>query len=234
MRVTNTRHPNLSEVLRTAVDLALSDVHTALPGRVEKYEARKQKADVKPLLKRTIIAEGGEEIIEEMPIIRDVPVVFPRAGGFFISFPIQKDDYVLLIFNERSIDKFVTGDGGVPDPVDLRMHNLSDAVAIPGFYPFAQALTDADKENLVIGKAGGCQVHLTPNEVHLGAKNPDDSVALASLVKSELDRMAGVFDDHLHTTSATVGPSGVLGKIEKPLTPMAPVADVMSTTVKSV
>ena len=111
MRMGQTRSPDLAEVLRAAVFQGLADTHTAMPGRVEKYDSQRQKADVKPLLKRTVVNLDGTELSEELPVIPDVPVVFPRAGGFFISLPIKKGDFVLLVFCERSIDNYTAGQG---------------------------------------------------------------------------------------------------------------------------
>ena len=46
------------------------------------------------------------EIPKPLPVIQSVPVLFPRTKLSFIHFPIEVGDYVLLIFLERSIDKF--------------------------------------------------------------------------------------------------------------------------------
>lgn len=183
----STRSPTMEEVLRTAIEYFLEDTHVALPGRVEVYDASKQKVDVKPLIKRRIGTEEGEELLEELPIITDVPVIFPRSSTFFITFPIAAGDHVMLVFNERSIDKFVAGQGEDTDPDDFRMHDLSDAVAYPGFYPDVKALTDADSENMVLGLTNGVQIHIKPGgEIHLGSKDAADALALASKVDADL------------------------------------------------
>jgi hypothetical protein len=209
--VSDTRTPALAEVLRAAIENALFDVHTALPGRVEKYDAAKQKMDVKPLLKRIIVLDGGNEITEEIPVIRDVPVIFPRAGGFFISFPIQAGDHVLLIFNERSIDKFVSNGGDDPD---LRMHDISDAVAIPGFYPFNKAIGAIDEDDMQIGHDGGVAIiHIKENGIHVGAKDARDKVPLDSRLQDELNRikdeiqaLTDTFNDHTHPLPQFIAP----------------------------
>jgi phage baseplate assembly protein gpV len=66
----------------------------------------------------------------------DVPVIFPRGGGCTLTFPVKAGDECLLIFADRCID-FWWQNGGVQKPVDLRMHDLSDAFAIVG--PQSQA-----------------------------------------------------------------------------------------------
>lgn len=183
----SSRTPRLEEVLRLAYRTMQTDLHVALPGRVEKYDASTQKADVKPLLQRHLSIPEQGELIEPLPVITDVPVVFPRGGGFFLSLPLAVGDHVLLVFNERSIDKFVAGDGGDTDPIDLRMHSLSDAVAFPGFYPSQKALGDASGDALVLGKDGGLELILDPAgklDVKIGGQSmlhAEQTGALAAL-----------------------------------------------------
>ena len=230
--MTLSRSPNLAEVLRAAMDNRLADVHVALPGQVEKYDLATQSADIKPLIKRRVETDG-DDLIESLPVIPKVPIVFPRAGGFFISMPIKKGDLVTLIFCERSIDKYTAGKGKDTDPVDLRMHELIDAVAFPGFYPFSESLEDAHADNLVIGEDGGKHIHVKSGEIALGVEAPADWVALASLVKTELQAIINTFNAHIHTTTATIGPSAVVGIIAPPTIAAAAAADVKSATVKS-
>jgi hypothetical protein len=183
------RTPSLSAVLSLYGDALRQSIHTALPGRVETYDSATQKADVKPLVKNLVAGNDGTEILETIPVIPAVPVMFPRAGGFFITLPVTKGDHVMLVFNERSIDKFKAGQGTDTDPDDFRTHHLSDAVAIPGFYPFGESVGDSGiDDNLVLGKEGGAQIHIKPNgEVHLAAENAADFVALKAKVESNFN-----------------------------------------------
>lgn len=188
--MTASRSPELVEVLRMALDSRLQEVHTALPGRIETYDAVNQLANVKPLLKRTVQADTGEDIIEELPVITNVPVAFPRSAQFKLTFPIVPGDYVLLVFNERSIDQFIEK-GDDTDPVDFRMHQLADAVAYPGFYPKTRKLQQADTTDMVVGQDGGTAViHFNPDgTISFTAKVASDAMALASLVKAEIDAL---------------------------------------------
>jgi phage baseplate assembly protein gpV len=70
----------------------------------------------------------------------DVPVIFPRGGGCTLTFPVKAGDECLLIFADRCID-FWWQNGGVQKPVDLRMHDLSDAFAIVGPQSQAQKIS---------------------------------------------------------------------------------------------
>lgn len=66
-----------------------------------------------------------------LPLLADVPIVFPSAGGFTITLPIQVNDEVLVIFASRCIDAWWQS-GGIGLPIEMRMHDLSDGFAIPG------------------------------------------------------------------------------------------------------
>jgi len=225
------RSPEPQEVLRVALEYALSDVHTALPGRIEVWDPATQKADVKPLIQRLVATESGEELVEELPILPQVPVVFPRTTGAFITFPVAAGDHVLLLFNERSIDKFMAGEGEDTDPDEYRMHDLSDAVALLGFYPDSKAIAEADldPDRLTVGTAeGGMRLHIAADHVEVTfdsgstvkfeAKDADATMVLGdgavhAAIVEKLEALWGqmvqamsTWDTHTHPTG--VGPSG--------------------------
>ncbi len=213
--MTTQRTPELEDVLRLALANFQSSLHVALPGRIESYDAATQTANVKPLLMNTFIDDDdGSNVVEVLPVISAVPVVFPRGGGFMMTFPLVKGDHCHLIFNERSIDKFQTGGGEDTDPVDTRMHNLSDAVAYVGFYPDSKKLPDADPDNMVIGKSGSTQIHVADGKIELGEKASADKAALDSKIQTELTRLKTelttlktIFDAHVHPGVTSGGAS---------------------------
>lgn len=225
------RSPEPQEVLRAALEYAIADVHTALPGRIDVYDPETQKADIKPLIQRRVIGEDGTELVEELPVLPQVPVVFPRVAGAFITFPINAGDHVLLLFNERSIDNFIAGDGADTDPDEYRMHDLGDAVAVLGFYPDSKALAqaDLDTERLTAGfTENGAKIHIGADHVEvtfdggstikLEQKDADATLTLgdgavhAAIVEKlealwgQLKTAMDTYDAHTHPTG--VGPSG--------------------------
>jgi hypothetical protein len=216
------RSPTQPELLRLAIEYHTRDLWTAMPGKVTKYDPVLQKADVKPLVQDLIATEDGEEIVEPLPIVTDVPIMFPRAGGFFMTMPVRVGDFCTLVFCSRSIDKYLEGSGGDVNPADFRTHDLSDAVAFLGMAPFTKAIkADGVDEHMVLGKEGGVQANFKETTINLGSQNPADAVGLASLVKAEIvalrtsvKNMVAVFDAHTHVTTATVstGSPGVLAK----------------------
>ena len=128
-----TKIPTLSQVLNQAINNRLLDLHTALIARVESYDAAKQQVSVSPVLKRILPNLDDELVSEQLPVLSDVPVLFPRAGGFFISFPIQPGDFVQLVFNEVSIDDWMAGASSTI--VSGERFNLQGAVSFQACIP---------------------------------------------------------------------------------------------------
>lgn len=148
----SSRNPTLEEVLSIALEAQMGRIHTSIPGRIESYDSSTQKATVKPLVKNVEIPSEGNEIVDDLPVINDVPVIFPRSAGFFLSFKVAPGDLVLLLFCERSVDEWVHGNGENQEPADPRRHSLSDAVCIPGLFPFKKALKNSDTSGVKLGE----------------------------------------------------------------------------------
>lgn len=148
--------PDLATVIKDAIKYQLSDVNTAIPARIISYNPETQEAEVEPVIKKRY--KNGK-VVRRAPIT-GVPVVFPAAGGGIISFPVQAGDTVLLIFSQRSIDRWVRSGGEPVDPGDNRKHDISDAIAIPGLFTLTNAL-QSDPDNVTI-KFSGAAISLTP------------------------------------------------------------------------
>ena len=204
------RSPSDAELLSTAIESLLLDVHTCMPGKIVAYNERKQLADVQPMLRRRQQHEDGSELVESFPVLPDVPVHFLRAAGFFMSFPLQKDDLVVLHFAEQSLDSYLSGNGSESDAGDFRRHDMSDAIAVPGLYPSRRAIADVHSANLVLGMDdGGAQIHITPDgvmEIRVNGE-AEEAAALGNALQLFWDNVfKPVFDAHLHPTG--LGPSG--------------------------
>ena len=140
----------LTDALRAALRAGEVGLNVCLPARVESYDSASQKASVQPLIK----TQDGED----RSIITGVPVVFPRAGGAYMHMPVTRGTGVMLVFADRSLDRWLTQGGNV-EPKDGRAHAYSDAIAIPGLSPFS-AYGDTenaaqDDESVEIAYQGG-------------------------------------------------------------------------------
>jgi hypothetical protein len=211
---------SLEDVIIAAIDDRLLDVHTALPGRVQKYNQSRQSVDVVLQVHRQIPTADGSYVAQAYAVVPDVPVCFPSAGGMIFTMPVQKDDYCLVIFSEASIAAWrQRGEPG--DPGDPARHHLSGAVAMMGMRPIAKTIQALDGTNLVIGKEGtpAAQIEITSSEVHLGA-GATEALALASKVATELTKITTAFN-------SLMSPAGPV-TVGTPYT--APAASVIGST----
>lgn len=160
----------LAEIVERILEDAKADLHVALPGRVESYDPAKQIANIKPTIKQTV-REGDDQdkTLLEHPVIPAVPVVWPRGGGYFMTFPLAAGDSGLLVFSERDLGAW-RDSGQVSDAGDEGIHGLAGAVFIPGLEVVSRALSsgDAGTDHMVLGKEGGTQIHVDGSFVHLG------------------------------------------------------------------
>lgn len=169
-----------AEAIRLAVRSQLNIVHTAFPGIIVEYDFATQKAVVQPALRKVYLKEGTPEspAVQDMPILNSVPVIFPRSGSTGISFPINAGDSCLIVISERAIDNWVN-EGGQVTPNDPRQFNLSDAVCIPGLFPFSEPLPVQNNDDFVIQHAGSTVTIKANGDIILNSAN---KVAIAGLL----------------------------------------------------
>jgi hypothetical protein len=122
--------------LRAALDGRQADVWTAIPGIIQSVDLKAVTCVVQPSIQMTVIDTKGTPQSISLPILPDVPLVFPRGGDCTLTFPVKKDDECLVIFASRCIDNWWQN-GGVQPPFEHRLHDLADGFAIVG--PFSQA-----------------------------------------------------------------------------------------------
>lgn len=176
MTTTQSRSPELEELIRDAFDFMARDIHVALPAQVESFDEKKQTVSVQPLIKRRdfLDTKKAKQVVR-LPVINGVPVIFPRAGGYMLTMPIQKGDTVLLVFSHRSLEAWQKN-GGEVDPGDTRHHQISDAVAIVGLHDDAHPIKDFKNDRLVLGKEGGPTVEVAEKEVNVKASGTGQKV----------------------------------------------------------
>lgn len=124
-------------------------IHTALPARVIKFDAEKQTVTASLFILQQL-TNGAEQI---SPLL-DVPVIFPKGGGFCFTFPLKEGDEGLILFAERCIDGWWQT-GQAKEPLDLRLHDYSDAMFIPGVSSLPNVITPFFKEGLSMQTLSG-------------------------------------------------------------------------------
>ncbi len=209
----------------------LDDVLITLPGRIETYDAAKQLAEVRVCLKRRTPTEDGDVIIEEWPVIPNVPVEHNQTTGFFMSFPVAAGDFVWLHFSSRSLNQWMANGGvAADDPIDRRF-NAKDCFAVLARNP-ASALSQTANDAIVIGGKGALDVrsYFKASVVNLGGASPTSFIALADNVATELSKIATSLTQVatlLNVAGPVVGAPGTV-------TPYTVPGNVAATKVKAV
>lgn len=179
-----------AELIRMFIAAHANDLHTALPARVESYDAGAQTVDVVPMVNK-LVPDGATPpnyVSESLPKLADVPVAFPRGGGFFAAFPLQAGDFGMLVFCETNMGTW-RATGNQSDPGDVGRHTMSSAFFIPAVAPDTKLLQHADATNLVIGSDtnGSSRIVIKPGgEIDAGAA-ATNFVAMAEKVKAWFD-----------------------------------------------
>lgn len=138
------------DAIKEAIRAGLINVNTCLPGKFISFDAVKQTAVIQISLLRNL---NGE--LQPIAQLADVPVKFPRAGGFAITFPIAAGDRCEVRFSQRSIDNWSKSLSDTVDPADTRLFDLSDAIADLGLYPEVEPLSGYSTTDLVLRNEDG-------------------------------------------------------------------------------
>ena len=101
-----------------------------IPCIVQSYNNVQNTIECQPAIRERLINENNEVYYTNLPLLVDVPVIFPQSSSFSIQFPLKKGDEVLVVFSDLAIDNFWKK-GSIQNPVEYRRHDLSDGIAIP-------------------------------------------------------------------------------------------------------
>lgn len=137
-------YPDEREVRAAEREYHDLETSTAFVGRVHRYSRETGTVDVVPMVRQQIPRPDGSYGFEEdLPIIPEVPLCWPRMGPWFVSMSIELGDCVLCVVLDgdhspwrvsRATEGMTGLDRalrGVTNPSDLRRHHLAHAVALP-------------------------------------------------------------------------------------------------------
>jgi hypothetical protein len=154
---------------------------------------------------------GGRLV--KIPAIQNAMVCMPMGASYSIKLPVKIGDLGIALFCERSLDNYThvsaTAQGNelFVDPADVRHHDMSDAIFIPGAYPFSKQTQDATddlvlkNENAVL--ALGTELITLKNEV----------TSLKTILTDLISGINGMTVT-VPSTPITVGVSGVPGGVQ--------------------
>ncbi len=214
-----TKNPTFHETFVTLFRHYLTEeLNTNFPAEIVAYDYKTQMADVQPLVKRHY-ADGTDL---EYPIIPNVPVMMPRAGGAMLKLPVKEGDTVLLVCSKPSLENWLS-EGGMSTQNTTKQFQLIDAIAIVGLYPFTEESPATEEDGLEL-IYGGTRIVIKANgDIELGVGEEN----LKRLVTEDFMK---IFNNHAHNyklvpdvagAAGTTGPMDIDSEIKIP----PPVAD---------
>lgn len=154
---------DIEESLRLALEAERAGIWTALPAIVVAANLAAQTVSAQPTIQGTITGPDGVARNVNLPLLVDVPIVWPRAGGFALTFPVAPGDEVLIVFASRCIDSWWQS-GGIGAQAEARMHDLSDGFAILAPTSQPKRLGGVSSSNVQLrDSAGSTFVEITPS-----------------------------------------------------------------------
>ena len=149
-----------------------------------------------------------------------MPVLWPGAGDFALTFPLGAGDVVDLVVQMCDISNWVASGSKHEEVADQRRNSLSDVVALPRLRSRSSPLPS------------GC-VHpncpvLSGNPLLLGDATASEFVALATKTITELQQIVDAYNDHTHG-----GIEPGTGTTASPLPQMADADPVAAEKVKA-
>lgn len=186
------------EVLRKMLDGFEKGFRVASVGIINSFDAATQSAKVQIAVRErvfNITTRLFDNI--EIPLLLDVPVQFPSAGGFSLAFPVAPGDECLVIFSDSCIDAWWQN-GGIQNQIDVRRHDLSDGIAILGIKSKPNAVTASNNSVQLRNAAGDVMVEVKNDVVNIGG---------GTFRKIIDERVKTFFDAHVHTSASPGNPT---------------------------
>jgi hypothetical protein len=203
----NRQTPTLAAVILAAMEARLQSFWTALPAQVVAYDPASQLCSAQPVSRQGFKNESGKRQTATLPVVTDVPVAWPRGGGFRLTFPLAPGDFVLLVFSSLAFDTWLLQGGANLDPGDDRRNTLSDAVAIAGIFDADDedsTTPPTDAASLAHTAVDGATVDVLNDTVYVGGRTGAEPTLKGVAFNSALS-------DLLAALTAALGSAGLIG-----------------------
>jgi hypothetical protein len=217
------------EDLKAALEGMQAKIHTSIPVRVVK-DSDGHTVGLQPLIKFVQRMPDGSQKLMDYPVISDAPVQFSGGGGVTMTHPIKEGDEGMAIISSRSIDTWHQ-QGGMQPQIDARMHDLSDAVYLPGIRSTPRKIKDVSTSAIetrsddgkhkisMDAKTGSTTISIDEGK-HTFGIDPKAGISMKTAMKLAVDASSGMdfkgaahFADKLTSSKSIGAPSlqGVVG-----------------------
>ena len=205
MITTDERAPSERREQDLKLRQAAINTRVAMPGIIQSFDATEQTVTVQCAIREKINMDGNLSW-QDIPLLLDVPIIFPRAGNYILTMPIQAGDECLVVFGDSCMDAWWQS-GGVQNQIDCRRHDLSDGYAIVGLYSQPRRISNYSTNTAQLRNiSGSAYVELSGNNINIVGANVTISANNVTIGGSTtIDGRS--FMGHTHTGVMTGGGS---------------------------
>ncbi|MCW6085508.1 MULTISPECIES: Gp138 family membrane-puncturing spike protein [Clostridium] len=158
-----------TEMFRSMGDSWENNLRVACPGIIQSFDSETQTVTVQLALREHIIKPDSTKEWVNLPLLLDVPIVIPRAGGYCLTMPIQQGDECLVIFADMCIDAWFTY-GCIQNQIEKRRHDLSDGFAIIGTWSQPTKIENYSINSCQLRTIDGTtSIDIKPGEINMNA-----------------------------------------------------------------
>jgi hypothetical protein len=197
------------DAIKAGVQEALRGLYIGMPGRLEAYDHKTGKGQVKPLIQEP----DQKGVLRSLKPISGVPVVMPGGSSASLYLPPAVGDTGWISFSHRSIENWLDK-GGDASPGDPRIMDMSDAVFWPGLRPFSEGSL-GEEEGAAIFKNGLAKIKIKDGKIAIGSETAE----LLDLLSQQLDLLlTGIVPTMLGPQQLSTVTSGQMLQIKTLLT----------------
>ncbi len=157
------------------------NTHVALPCVVQSFDHNKRTVECQPTIRERFIDENNRISYINYPVLINVPICFPQCTSGGITFPINRGDECIVLFQDGSIDNWLLK-GNIQNPVEQRRHDLSDGIAIFGVNNQSKKQIPYDKSALILSYKN-TTVKITEYDVLINGKSMNEVFELLEQYK---------------------------------------------------
>jgi hypothetical protein len=185
------------ETFHKALDNLSHDIRCSCPGIIQSYNPLTQTVTVQPAIREKISINGNITWMQ-LPLLINVPVMFPGNSQYSITYPLIKGDECIVYFSDNCYDAFWQN-GGIQNQIDLRRHDLSDGICYPTRLSQPNTLSNVSTNSLQIRNAAGTAVieiagstiNITNSNVNIGNNTKIDGRVFLSHTHSGIQTGPG-------------------------------------------
>lgn len=162
--------------LKDALDLLKRDIFLSFNCHqvavVQAFDPVKQTVTAQIPYKKTFYERNPVDgtyapVLVDYPLLVDVPAFSLGGGGFSLTLPVSAGDECLILFNDRDLDNWFSGQtgGGV---ASARAHSFADGLALVGIRSLPNVITGFNGSGAELrNRAGTCKVTVGATAVTL-------------------------------------------------------------------